>query len=147
MQTYTGCVIDEVLRLWGPLTVGLTRISPGKSIAGRWVPAGVAIETSSYATARDPGVFANPLNFDPSRWEDPTPHMRQMSRPFSTGPRNCVGRHLAEIGLVLTVARLYQKYDIVPDRSLTPDQMKQMDFGVLEPGCDNFFVTPLSARR
>src|ERR1700761_3767501 len=104
-------------------------------IAGRWVPKGVVVETNIYTTARDPNVFPNPSQFDPSRWEHATNEMRHMSRPFSYGPRNCVGRHLAEMNLTLTVARLYQLYDIVPDPSLTPEQMRQIDLGVLEPGC------------
>lgn len=122
-------------------------MSPGKSIAGHWVPKGVVVAASLYALARDPNVFHDPIKFNPSRWEEATDEMRQMSRPFSIGPRNCVGRHLAEINLVLTVACLYQSYDIVPDPSLTEEKMKQIDLGVLEPGCDDFFVTATAARK
>jgi len=134
-------VIEEVLRLRGPLNVSNTRVSPGKTIAGQWVPKGVTVETCPYATARDPQAFHEPLEFDPARWEHATDEMKHMSRPFSLGPRNCVGRHLAEVGLTLTVARLYQLHDIVLDPTMTEEQMKQIDQGVLEPGCDHFYVT------
>ena len=63
-----------------------------------------------------------------------------MSRPFSYGPRNCIGRHLAELALTLTVTRLYQLFDVEPDVSMDPLQMEQVDRGVLEPGCNNFYV-------
>lgn len=75
---------------------------------------------------------------------EPTPEMKKMSRPFSYGPRNCIGQHLAEMSLTMTVARLYQLFDVVPAPSMTPDVMKQVDKGVLEPTCTNFYVT---ARR
>ena len=120
-------------------------MSPGKVIGSKWVPEGITVETSSYATARDPNVFPEPFKFNPSRWEDATDEMRQMSRPFSYGPRNCVGRHLAEMGLFLTVSRLYQLYDIIPDLKMQPKDMRQLDFGVLEPACHKFYVTPIKS--
>lgn len=134
-------MIQETLRLRGPLNGGAPRISPGKVIGTEYVPPGTQIEVSTYATARNPDIFPNPLEFNPSRWKNATEEMRNMARPFSSGPRNCVGRHLAEIGLFLTISRLYQLYDIVPDPELRPDDMKQIDFGVLEPACQQFYVT------
>lgn len=67
--------MEETLRLRGPLNTGGPRISPGKMIAGRWVPEGLTVETNMYTPARDPTVFSNPEDFDPSRWEHTTPDM------------------------------------------------------------------------
>lgn len=120
-------------------------MSPGKVIGTEYVPEGVQVEVSTYATARDPEVFHNPLNFDPWRWENATDAMKNMARPFSYGPRNCVGRHLAEMGLFLTISRLFQLYDIVPDAQMEAQDMRQIDFGVLEPACKNFYVTTAKA--
>ena len=66
--------------------------------------------------------------------------MRNMSRPFNYGPRNCVGRHLAEIALFLTAARIYQVYDLVPAPMMRTEDMRQEDKGVLEPACKQFWV-------
>lgn len=139
---FLGCVIEETFRLRGPLNVGNPRISPGRLLGGEWIPKGVAVETCPYASARDPRVFPDPLRFNPSRWEHATPEMRSMSRPFSFDSRNCVGRHLAEIVLMLTVARIYQLYNAVLDLTKTPVAIDQIDKGVLEPDCDNFYVIP-----
>ena len=68
--------------------------------------------------------------------------MRNMSRPFSYGPRNCVGRHLADIQLTLAVSRLYQLYDVIPHQSMTPEKIIQEDKGVLEPAFPHFLVVP-----
>ena len=140
-QPFLDCVIQETLRLRGPLNSGAPRVSPGKVIGSKYVAEGVQVEISSYATARDLDVFPDPLKFNPSRWEMATDAMRNMARPFSYGPRNCVGRHLAEIGLFLTVSRLYQLYDIIPDPETPSENMEQIDFGVLEPACHQFYVT------
>lgn len=123
--------MDETLRLWGPLNTGVPRISTGRMIGGEYFKAGVGISNSSYATARDPGVFPEPNAFDPDRWDNASAEMRLMSRPFSTGPRNCVGRHLALIGITLTVTRMLQLFDIVADPSMTEARMVQRDEGVL----------------
>lgn len=110
-------------------------------ISGEWVPKGTRVETNAYTTARDPTVFADPLLFNPSRWESPTVAMKKMSRPFSYGPRNCIGQHLAEMGLTLAVCRLYQLYDLVPTADMTPEYMQQEDKGVIEPKNEHFYVT------
>ena len=141
MQKYLNCVIDETLRLWGPLNVPAPRISPGKVIAGRYVPPGIVISINPYATTRDPQYYPDPEKFNPSRWLEATEEMRSMSRPFSLGPRNCIGKHVAEIGIYLTVARVYQLYDVVAHPSMTPKMMRPRDFGILEPWAQSLLVT------
>lgn len=128
----------------GPLSGGAPRISPGKSIAGHYIPEGVQVEVNTYVTARNPDVFPDPDEFRPYRWESATDAnldaMNNMARPFSYGPRNCVGRHLAELGLVLTIARLYQLYDVTLGPEMAHEDMRQIDLGVLEPACKRFCV-------
>jgi cytochrome P450 len=132
-QKYLSNVIDETLRLWAPLNTGVPRISTGRTIGGRYFRAGAGISNNSYATARDPDIFPKPLTFNPDRWDKATPEMRIMSRPFSIGPRNCIGRHLALVGIYLTLARAIQLFDITADPSMTDKMMKQRDSGILTP--------------
>ena len=56
-----------------------------------------------------------------------------MSRPFSWGPRNCIGRHLTEIGLYLNLARIYQLFDVMVDPRTTDEMTEPKDVVVLEP--------------
>ena len=137
---YLGCTIQETFRLFGTLNVSLPRVSPGRLISGHFIPTGTVVQTSPYATARDPLVFQDPEVFRPERWLDATPEMRAMSRPFSWGPRNCIGKHMAEIGLYLTITRLLQLYDIEIDASTTDEMMEPKDIGVLEPKGERLFV-------
>lgn len=59
--------------------------------------------------------------------------MKIMNRPFSSGPRNCVGMHLARVQLFLTVAALYQRFELVVDSSTTEDMMVLRDQGIMTP--------------
>lgn len=126
-------MIEETLRLWGPINGAAPRISPGRVLSGHFVPKGTTVSTLTYATARDPQIFPNPEAFVPERWLDANTDMRNMSRPFHYGPANCIGKHLAEITLTLTLARLYQLFDVEVDSSMTESMMRLKDNGVFEP--------------
>ncbi|OQV11109.1 hypothetical protein CLAIMM_15004 [Cladophialophora immunda] len=138
---YLNACIDETLRLWGPFNVGFPRVSPGKQIGEHFVPKGVNVATVSYATHRDPSIFPDPLQFVPERWLSSNPDMRAMWKPFGHGPRNCIGKHLADIGMHLTLTRLYQLYDIETDPSMTEQMMRQKDRGAAGPWDAKFLVT------
>ncbi|KPI40469.1 Versicolorin B desaturase [Cyphellophora attinorum] len=143
---YLNACIDETLRLWGPLNPGFPRVSPGKVIGEHYVPAGAVVNTIPYAAHRDPKIFPNPLKFTPERWLDASADMRAMLRPFSLGPRNCIGKHLADINLHLTLTRLYQLFDIENDPSMTDAMMRQKDRGTCGP-CDGMFlIRPRAAK-
>ncbi|KAK5217996.1 hypothetical protein LTR99_003388 [Exophiala xenobiotica] len=139
---YLNSCIEETLRIWGPLSAGFPRISPGKVIGDHFIPKGVQVATPAYVTARDEAVFPNPTEYIPERWLSATAEMRNMSRPFSYGPRNCIGKHLADIGLHLTLTRLYQLYDIEIDPSMTDMMMLQKDRGVCAPWDQRLIVRP-----
>lgn len=111
-------------------------------IGDHFIPAGVQVATPAYVTCRDPKVFPNPTEYVPERWLNTTAEMRNMSRPFSYGPRNCIGQHMADIGLHLTLARLYQLYDIEIDSSMTDAMMVQKDRGVCAPWDEKLVIRP-----
>jgi cytochrome P450 len=63
-----------------------------------------------------------------------TPEMKVMYRPFLSGPRNCIGMHLANAQLLLTLCALYQRFEIRVDRKRTTDEMMNLrDMGLLSP--------------
>lgn len=98
--------------------------------------------TVAYSTHRDPKFFPSPLEFVPERWLDVNSDMRAMSKPFGHGPRNCIGKHLADIGIHLTLTRLYQLYDIEIDSSMTDKMMRQKDRGAASPWDQKFLIRP-----
>lgn len=70
--------------------------------------------------------------------------MRLRFRPFSTGPRSCIGMHLARMDIMLTVCLLYQRYDVRLDPATTEELMYAQDRGVMSPQGKKvlFHVTP-----
>ena len=112
----------------------MTRISPGRVLGSVYVPKGVSLYTDFYSLARDADTFEDPESWVPERWEHPTEAMQNMHRPWSLGPRNCIGRHLAEVGMWVAIARIYQLCDVVVDETkTTPDMMRLKDQGKITP--------------
>ena len=63
-----------------------------------------------YVIARDENVFSDPNAFKPERWlresGENTVSSTFASVPFGFGPRQCIGRRLAELELYLALARV-----------------------------------------
>ena len=73
---------------------------------------------AAYHSSRN---FYEPKSFHPERWlpehqQDPTSPFfndnREVFRPFSDGPRNCIGRNLAYHEMRLIMARLLWNFDM-----------------------------------
>ncbi|EJT72979.1 hypothetical protein GGTG_09830 [Gaeumannomyces tritici R3-111a-1] len=88
------------------------------------------ITSTLYAAYRSPVHFADPLAFVPERWmagggggggtgEEEEEEAGRFAgdnvdvfRPFSYGPRNCVGQNLALLEVRHVIARLYWRFDV-----------------------------------
>jgi len=110
---YLHAVIEEGMRIVPTASVGFSRISPGTTVDGCYVPTGVSntiiplkppkliqsnflqteIYVSSWTVARDSRYFHDPLAFKPERWLDQQcADVKEASQPFSLGPRSCPGK-------------------------------------------------------
>lgn len=106
-----------------------------------YVPKGTRVSNLAYSTHHNPKIFPHPLFYDPDRWNNPTPEMKAVYRPFSTGPRICIGMHLANVQLLLSIATLYLRYDIAVYPRTTDEDMVAADRGILLPRGENLWVT------
>ena len=61
---------------------------------------------------RDPEYFADPLEFNPNRWDDSKSHSQLLT--FGMGVRSCFGKRLANTELKTLLFTLLQKYTIEP---------------------------------
>lgn len=59
--------------------------------------------------------------------------MKLAFRPFSTGPRNCIGLHLARMDILLAISALYQRFDMRLDETISEELMYAQDRGVMSP--------------
>lgn len=116
---YLNACIQEGLRIYPPISVGVPRTIPqgGNAVMGRWLPAGTDVSVHQMAAYHSPANFRHPARFAPERWlggdgaaeyED---DKRDVHQPFSYGPRNCIGVSFAWHEMRLAVAKLVFSFD------------------------------------
>jgi len=76
-----------------------------------------------YALHRNPKLWHSPEEFIPERWIDPNLRCKDAGQeepgayiPFAMGPRNCLGRPLAQVILRVLLARILNEYTVVDPR-------------------------------
>ena len=90
---YLKAVIEEGLRIYPPVPIGLPRVSPGETVDGQYIPRDTIVHVSSWSATHSVRNFHKPLDFIPERWMDPDcKDNKSASQPFSLGSRACLGR-------------------------------------------------------
>jgi len=117
---YLLAVVDEGLRIHTPAPFGLPRFSPGAVINGQYIPAGVTVSTSPWTMQHNDKYFADAIDFYPERWL-PKDHkwwdekfggdVKDASKPFSIGPRACLGVNLALMEMRIILAKMTYHFD------------------------------------
>jgi cytochrome P450 len=124
---YLDAVIRETFRL--PLfgTVQRLRVVPpgGMPVAGHELPGGTVVAVAEYAATHHPDNFKDPDEFRPERWlgiaggggggggaAAAATDALTLSRPFSYGPRDCIGKNLAGIEIRLAIAHILWNFDL-----------------------------------
>ncbi|XXH00038.1 hypothetical protein Hte_006379 [Hypoxylon texense] len=147
--SYMLAVLDESMRMYPPVTSPAPRViaAGGDTILGRYVPEGTIVDIWQASLYRDPAYFTQADNFVPERWlGDPrfANDSRQAVQPFSTGPRNCIGRNLAYSEMRLIMARLVWNFDLrLAQHSQGWDEKSKMNI-VWEKGPLEVYLTPRS---
>ncbi|XP_013927265.1 PREDICTED: cholesterol side-chain cleavage enzyme, mitochondrial-like [Thamnophis sirtalis] len=104
--------IKETLRLH-PVAVTLQRYTTQEIVLQNYrIPANILVQVGLYAMFRDSRFFSKPLQFNPERWikaEDPR-YFRGLS--FGFGPRQCLGRRIAEMEMQLFLIHMLEKFKI-----------------------------------
>ncbi|KAF4986130.1 hypothetical protein FGRMN_10976 [Fusarium graminum] len=109
---YLNGVIEEGLRIFPPAPIGPPRTCTGATIDGFYVPKGTSVSVDTWATAHDDRNFTCPYDFIPERWiGDGLGDRKDASRPFSLGPRACLGVNLAYMESRITLAALVFAFD------------------------------------
>ncbi|KAJ9617830.1 hypothetical protein H2204_013413 [Knufia peltigerae] len=122
-----GC-IDEALRMSPPVPGLLDRrvLPGGMLIDGHNIPAGTVVGAPTYTVQHNEQYYPRPFEFLPERWvegSEPsvtgfevTPERVSMAKSafhaFSSGPRNCVGKNMAYMEMLITMARTMWLFDI-----------------------------------
>ncbi|KAJ6052897.1 hypothetical protein N7499_004030 [Penicillium canescens] len=114
---YTQAVINESLRVFPPVPIGLPRFvdAQGETIDGHWVPGGTVVSVAPIATFHSESNFKHADQFIPERHlGDPSfaSDNKDALQPFSVGPRNCIGRNLAYVEMRLILTRIIFNFNL-----------------------------------
>lgn len=152
---YLDAVIEETLRVYPPAGETPPRVSPGDVVGGYYVPKGTQVSTCQWATFRNPNNFIDPNSFCPERWL-PASHPRyerrfdgdnrDAFRPFSHGPRDCIGKNLAYAEMRVIIARVLYHFDFVLDGSYDKWQDSQAIYLVWGKGPLIVRLTPRASQ-
>ncbi|MFE9773286.1 cytochrome P450 [Streptomyces sp. NPDC005931] len=117
---YLTRVVTETLRLHHTGWL-VTRRTVTETRLGRWVlPAGTELAYCQHALHRDPGLFPDPLRFDPDRWDDGSSPAGFL--PFGAGKHKCIGDRFALTELLTALATIVREVRLTPfpGRVVTP---------------------------
>ena len=103
----------EVFRRY-PVAMGVVRRTGAPIEMGTLnIPAGSEVMIILYALHHHPDYWDEPEVFNPDRWRiAPQPKAPGSYVPFLAGPRQCVGKHLAELQFGVVLSVLLRHYDI-----------------------------------
>ncbi|KAA8563653.1 hypothetical protein EYC84_011675 [Monilinia fructicola] len=141
---YLEAVINETLRIHHPTPNQLPRNVPpeGAAIAGNWIPGGTIIGVAMQAAQTSPLNFFEPKVFHPERFL-PESHPlydsrfatdnREAFKPFSTGPRSCMGGKTFLAQARVTLARMVWNFEMELGNKNDGNWIDQRAYLVFEP--------------
>ncbi|XXH02093.1 hypothetical protein Hte_008459 [Hypoxylon texense] len=136
--TYLRACIDEAMRMSPSVGGILPRevLKGGITVDGEFIPAGMVVGTPHYTIHHNPAYYPRPFSYLPERWiagsrksfgyggtvmtEDDVSLAQSAFCPFSVGPRGCIGKGLAYIEMMTTLARALYLYDLRKSNGFDP---------------------------
>ncbi len=142
-HAYARRLLEETMRLY-PAGWMMSRRALRDDQIGPWfVPAGTEIYLPVYTIQRHPAHWAEPDRFDPDRFElngaDASERHPLALLPFSAGPRNCIGEHVARMEMQMHMILVGRRLRFVFQEMKPP----KLDLGVNLRCQHDFHMTPI----
>jgi len=123
---YLRACIDEAMRMTPPVPDLLSRLilPGGQLIDGTHYPEGTVVGVPIYALHHNEKYFPESFSYIPERWiegcegqsfsvtKGSIETSKRAFAPFQVGPRNCVGKNMAYMELLIAVARVIFLFDM-----------------------------------
>lgn len=121
---YLGRTLQETLRLYPAAPVLISRRALAPITLGGWqLPARTIFAVPLQLMHHDERWFPEPQAFRPERFAHDAPAIpRGAFMPFGTGPRVCLGQHLALAEMTLLAAMFLQRYTVARPAGMAPPQ-------------------------
>lgn len=142
---YLTRTLQETLRLYPTAPVLLGRRSTRPISLGGWqLPARTMFMVPVQLMHHDPRWFPEPQAFRPARFADDAPGIpRGAFMPFGTGPRVCLGQHLAMIEMTVIAAMVLQRFALsAPQASAAPRPVLNVSLRPDKPLCLKLSAAP-----
>jgi cytochrome P450 len=123
---YLTQTLQETLRLYPAAPVLLTRRSVRPITLGGWqLPSRTLFTVPVHLLHHDPRWFPDPQAYRPERFAADAPAIpRGAFMPFGTGPRVCLGQHLAMAEMTVIAAMFLQRFAVSEPAGMTaPEPM------------------------
>jgi cytochrome P450 len=119
---YLGRSLQETLRLYPAAPVLISRRARRPVMLGGWqLPARTIFAVPLQLMHHDARWFPQPQAFRPERFADGAPAIpRGAFMPFGTGPRVCLGQHLALAEMTVIAAMFLQRYSLDVPAGMAP---------------------------
>jgi retinoid hydroxylase len=111
-------VLEETLRMYPPAWIGPRHSVAPFEFGGRWVPGGVYVNYSSWASHHLPDVFPEPERFRPERFtaEGKAAMPKGAYVPFGAGSRTCLGMRFGEMEIRTIATMILRRFSLeLPD--------------------------------
>ncbi|KAI0471245.1 cytochrome protein [Xylaria cf. heliscus] len=126
---YMWACLQEALRIFPPLPLGMLRIvpdGPPVQIAGVTIPGKTQVSVPQLAAFHSEYNYHRPREYIPERWlpesttNPKSPFFndrREIHKPFSVGRRDCIGQNLAMHEMRSILAKVLWNFDLTLDES------------------------------
>ncbi|MCC7009706.1 MAG: cytochrome P450 [Acidobacteria bacterium] len=118
---YTRGVIQEVLRLYPPVTFTMRQAVSPQQIAGVPIPRGGLVLLCAWTTHRHAAFWPDPDRFDPERFVRAASRHHYAYFPFGGGRHLCIGQSFALLEAQLILAIVLQRVRIRPAGAVEPE--------------------------
>ncbi|EAR93105.1 cytochrome P450 family monooxygenase (macronuclear) [Tetrahymena thermophila SB210] len=108
--------LKETLRMDPSVPFILSRVAQADHMLGKYkIKKGTIINIGYLCNLYNEKYFKDPFNYNPSRWLDNEEDMKMKENhfvfiPFSAGPRNCIGQHLAMMQMKVMIVEFIKKF-------------------------------------
>ncbi|XP_060071008.1 cytochrome P450 4A24-like [Ylistrum balloti] len=112
--------IKESMRMFSPVP-GIARVTTKKmELDGVTLPVNTEVTIMIQVLNHHEEIWKKPQEFRPDRFVDESNRDPYSYVPFSAGPRNCIGQHFAMNEQKVALAKLIQRFRILPDPNNIP---------------------------